>query len=148
MNEDERSGVLVSAIAVGGLGLFAVLTIPLWPGPAQAWLGPLKDWLPAQPAVETCTETVQGPMDAWSDNEVKTALTQCAQGLALVTADVAPLAPIRCGDRGTPAPVLVRSIGGGTDKVSFDPPLMLYCAMVVGLDRWLTESIQAAAPSG
>jgi hypothetical protein len=30
MNEDERSGFVVSAIAVGGLGLFAVLTIPLW----------------------------------------------------------------------------------------------------------------------
>jgi hypothetical protein len=31
------------------------------------------------------------------------------------------------------------------EKVSFDPPLVLDCAMVVGLDRWLTESVQPAA---
>ncbi len=146
MNEDERSGFLVSAIAVGGFALFAILTIPLWRGPAQTGLGPLQDWLPTEPSVEQRgTEAVQGPMDAWSDNEVKTALTQCVEALAPITTDVAPLAPIRSGDCGTPAPVLVRSIGGGTDKVSFDPPLVLDCAMVVGLDRWLTESVQAAA---
>jgi hypothetical protein len=38
----------------------------------------------------------------------------------------------------------VKSIGGA-DKVSFDPPLVLDCAMVVGLDRWLKESAQPAA---
>ena len=31
------------------------------------------------------------------------------------------------------------------EKVSFDPPLVLDCAMVVGLNRWLTESVQPAA---
>ena len=52
--------------------------------------------------------------------------------------------PIRSGDCGVAAPVLVSSIGG-MEKVSFDPPLVLDCAMVVGLNRWLTESVQPPA---
>jgi hypothetical protein len=46
MNEDGGSSFLVSPMAVGGFALLALLTISLWPGPAQTWLGPLKDWLP------------------------------------------------------------------------------------------------------
>jgi hypothetical protein len=38
----------------------------------------------------------------------------------------------------------VKSIGKA-EKVSFDPPLVLDCAMVVGLDRWLEDSVQPAA---
>ena len=69
---------------------------------------------------------------------------QCVQALGPITADVAPLPSIRLGDCGVAAPVLVNSIGG-KEKVAFDPPLVLDCAMVVGLDRWLTESVQPAA---
>ena len=68
---------------------------------------------------------------------------RCVQVFAPITADVVPLSPIRSGDCGVAAPVLVNSIGG-MEKVSFDPPLVLDCAMVVGLDRWLTESVQPA----
>ena len=144
MNEDEQSGLLVSAIAVCGFGLLTVLTIPLWSGP-QSWLGPLTDWLPTGPFQEQSgTEAAQAPEHAWSENEIKAALMRCVQALAPVNADVEPLAPIMSGDCGAPAPVLVKSIGG-TDKVSFDPPLVLDCAMVVGLDRWLRESVQPAA---
>jgi hypothetical protein len=147
MNEDEQSGfpTLVSAIAVCGFALLVALTAPLWSGPAQNWLGPLKNWLPMAPSLEHGdTQAPQAPATAWTDEEIQTALMQCVQALAPVTADVAPLAPIRSDDCGTPAPVLVKSIGG-TDKVSFDPPLVLDCAMVVGLDRWLRESVQPAA---
>ena len=69
---------------------------------------------------------------------------QCIQALGPITANVAPLDPIRDGDCGTPAPVLLKSIGA-VDKVSFDPPLVLHCAMVAGLDRWLQDSVQPAA---
>ena len=68
----------------------------------------------------------------------------CVQALAPVITDIVPLDPIRDGDCGAPAPVLVKSIGGA-DKVSFDPPLVLDCAMVVALDRWLQDSVQPAA---
>jgi hypothetical protein len=147
MNKDEQPGFqnLVSAIAVCGFALFAALTAPLWSGPAQHWLAPLKDWLPVAPPLEQGgTQAPQAPAAAWTDNEIETALMQCVQMLARVTADMVPLEPIRSGDCGTPAPVLVKSIGE-KDKVAFDPPLVLDCAMVVGLDRWLSQSVQPAA---
>ena len=69
---------------------------------------------------------------------------QCVQALAPLMADVGSLAPIRSGDCGAPAPVLLKSIGA-EDKVSFDPPLVLNCAMVAALDRWLRDRVQPAA---
>jgi hypothetical protein len=147
MNEDEQSGFrdLVSAVAVCGFVLLAALTAPLWWGSAQRWLGPLQDWLPiAPPLEEGSTRAPKAPVAAWSDKEIKAALMLCIQALAPITSDVAPLDPIRDGDCGAPAPVLLKSIGGA-EKVSFDPPLVLDCAMVVGLDRWLKDSVQPAA---
>jgi len=146
MNKGEHSGFsdLVSVIAVCGFVLLAALTAPLWSGPALNWFGSLKDGLPMVPSPEQVGKPPQGPTAIWTDKEIEEALMQCIQALAPLTADVAPLDPIRDGNCGAPAPVLVKSIGGA-DKVSFDPPLVLDCAMVVGLDRWLKESAQAAA---
>jgi hypothetical protein len=146
MNKDHHSGFrdLVSVIAVCGFALLAALTVLLWSGPNQNWLGSLKDWLPMPPSPEQKGAAPKRPMAAWTDKEIEAALMQCIQALAPVTADVAPLEPIRDGNCGAPAPVLVKSIGGA-DEVSFDPPLVLDCAMVVGLDRWLKDSVQPAA---
>jgi hypothetical protein len=145
MNQDDHSGFrdLVSVIAVCGLVLFAALIAPLWFGQAQNWLGSLKDWLPMAPP-EQGGKAPQGPTATWTDKEIEAALMQCVQALAPLTANVDSLAPIRSGDCGAPAPVLLKSIGGA-DKVSFDPPLVLDCAMVVGLDHWLRDSVQTAA---
>lgn len=147
MNEEKQSGFpsLVSVIAACGFVLLAALTAPLWLGPAQNWLGPLKNWLPRVSSPEQAgTQVPQASGAAWSDEEIKTALMHCVQAVAPLNADVAPLSPLRSGECGTPAPVLVKSIGD-KDKVLFDPPLTLDCAMVVGLDRWLRESVQPAA---
>ncbi len=147
MNEDEESGFpsLISVVAVCGFGLLTALTAPLWVGPAQNWLPTLEHWLPIAPSVETGdTQSPPAPAAAWTYEEIQTALRQCVQALAPITADVAPLPPIRSGDCGVAAPVLVSSIGR-MEKVSFDPPLVLDCTMVVGLNRWLTESVQPAA---
>jgi hypothetical protein len=145
MNQDDHSGFrdLVSVIAVCGLVLFAVLIAPLWLGPAQNWLGSLKDWLPTAPLGQG-EKAPEGPTATWTDKEIEAALMQCVQALAPLTADVDSLAPVRSGDCGAPAPVLVKSIGDA-DKVSFDPPLVLDCAMVAGLHRWLRDSVQPAA---
>jgi hypothetical protein len=145
MNENDHSGFrdLVSVIAVCGLVLLAALTAPLWWGSAQRWLGPLQDWLPLAPS-EPVEKAPQGPTATWTDKEIEAALMQCVQALAPLTADVDSLAPIRSGDCGAPAPVLLKSIGAA-DKVSFDPPLVLNCAMVTALDRWLRDSVQTAA---
>lgn len=143
--EGPRFQNLVSVIAVCGFALFAVLTAPLWSGAAQNWLGPIKNWLPEAPSAEQGgNQAPQAPAAAWTDKQIETALMQCVQILAPVNADLATLEPIREGDCGTPAPVLLKSIGD-KDKVAFDPPLILDCAMVVGLEHWLRETVQPAA---
>jgi hypothetical protein len=147
MNEHGHSGFrdLVSIIAVCGLVLLAALSAPLWWGSAQRWFGPLQNWLPyAPPIEESSTGVPKAPAAAWSDKEIKAALMQCIQVLVPIIAEIAPLDPIRDGDCGAPAPVLLKSIGGA-EKISFDPPLVLDCALVVGLDRWLQDSVQPAA---
>jgi hypothetical protein len=146
MIEREHSGIrdLVSVIAGCGFVLLAALTAFLVLGPAQNWFGSLKDWLPMVPSREEGEKAPQQATAAWTDVEIKTALMQCIKALAPITADVAPVDPIRNGDCGAPAPVRVTSIGN-TETVSFDPPLVLDCAMVAGLDRWLMDSVQPAA---
>jgi hypothetical protein len=146
MIEREHSGIrdLVSVIAGCGFVLLAALIAFLVLGPAQNWFGSLKDWLPMAPSTEEGEKAPQEPTAAWTDVEIKTALMQCIKALAPITADVAPVDPIRNGDCGAPAPVRVTSIGN-TETVSFDPPLVLDCAMVAGLDRWLKDSVQPAA---
>jgi hypothetical protein len=146
MNEREHSGFrdLVSVIAMCGFILLAALTAFLWSGPVQNWFGSLKDWLRVAPSTEQGGKAPQGPTAVWTDMEIKAALMQCIKGLAPITADVVPVDPIRDGDCGTPAPVLLKSIGD-TKRVSFDPPLVLDCAMVVALDQWLEDSVQPAA---
>src|SRR5262245_40502540 len=146
MNEREHSGIrdLVSVIAVCGFVLLAALTAFLLLGPAHNWFGSLKDWLTMAPSPEQGEKAPQGPTVSWTEMEIKAALMQCVKALAPVTADVVPVDPIRDGDCGAPAPVLVKSVGN-TESVSFDPPLVLDCAMVVGIDQWLKDSVQPAA---
>jgi len=89
-------------------------------------------------------ESVPPPPLQWSDREIEAALMECMHLLAPVTAEVVPLAPIRNGDCGTPAPVLLRSIGS-KEKVTVDPPFLVNCPMIVALNRWLEKTVQPAA---
>lgn len=89
-------------------------------------------------------ESVPPPVPQWTEREVAAALMECVHLLAPLSAEVVPLAPIRNGACGAPAPVLLRSIGG-KDKVVVDPPLLINCPMIVALDRWLEKIVQPAA---
>jgi hypothetical protein len=84
------------------------------------------------------------PPPEWSTAEVAAALMECVNLLAPVSAEVIPLAPIRFNDCGTPAPVLLRSIGD-KDKVAVDPPMLMNCPMVLALSRWMEKTVQPAA---
>jgi hypothetical protein len=144
---DSRLSTVVSIIAVCGFALLPALTFPLWSPSAPGWFAPLKDWLSATwgPNAGPLQSTpVEPPAAAWADKEIEAALMQCVQSLGPITADIVPLTPMRSGDCGTPAPMLVRSIGS-KDKVTFDPPLILNCPMVAALYRWLEEDVQPAA---
>jgi hypothetical protein len=89
-------------------------------------------------------DAVVPPSAQWSDREIEAALMECMHLLAPLTADVVPLAPIRNASCGTPAPVLLRSIGA-KEKVIVDPPLLINCPMVAALNRWLEKTVQPAA---
>ena len=79
-----------------------------------------------------------------SHYEVQLALMECLSLLAPVRAEIVPVAPIREGECGAPATVLLRSLGD-KEKVTFDPPLLLNCPMVVALGHWLESAVQPAA---
>lgn len=93
---------------------------------------------------ESQASSPPAPPPEWSAAEVGAALMECVSLLAPVSAQVIPLAPIRFNDCGTPAPVLLRSIGD-KDKVAVDPPMLMNCPMVVALSRWMEKTVQPAA---
>jgi hypothetical protein len=101
---------------------------------------------PADPGHGTTPSTDGAvlPAPEWSPVEVGAALMQCIAMLGPVGAEVVPLAPLRFHDCGTPAPVLLRSLGG-KDKVVVDPPLVMNCQMVATLSNWMEKTVQPAA---
>jgi hypothetical protein len=54
------------------------------------------------------------------------------------------LPPIRRGICGTPAPILVKSIGSDP-KVTISPPATINCKLAVALNDWLKEKVQPEA---
>lgn len=152
MDQDERSrsSKAVSVIAVCGFGLLVALTLPLWSHKVVTWLEPVRVWLPgnlerpvvSSPSGQPSPDTPA--VVAWSDAQIEAALMECVRSVAPVTADLVPMAPLRDGECGTPAPVLLRGIGS-KDRVTLNPPLLISCPMVVALYRWLDEVVQPAA---
>jgi hypothetical protein len=53
--------------------------------------------------------------------------------------------PVKHEQCGTPAPVAVKRIGSGANKVEISPPAVVNCAMVVGLHAWVEKTLQPAA---
>jgi len=73
-------------------------------------------------------------------------LSECISLLAPIIADVKPAPPLKEGECGAPAPVLLRSLGR-TSTVELRPPVTLNCATVVALHDWLERTVQPAAQS-
>lgn len=84
------------------------------------------------------------PPLTWTPPQIEAALMQCLAMLAPIEAEVVPLAPHAYGGCGTPAPVLLRSLGA-EQKVALDPPLLVNCHVVVALSQWLERKVQPAA---
>jgi len=53
--------------------------------------------------------------------------------------------PLKQDQCGAPAPVLVKRVGTGANKVEISPPAVVNCPMVVGLHTWVEKALQPAA---
>jgi hypothetical protein len=84
------------------------------------------------------------PTTPWTDEEVAKAKADCTKMLADLTLDYEPLPPIKEGRCGTPAPILVRSIGADP-AVKIEPPATITCKLAVTLSKWLEAKVQPAA---
>lgn len=84
------------------------------------------------------------PTVAWSDAAIEAAKAKCKELLTGHPLDYEVLPPIKEGICGTPAPVLLRSVG--TDpKITINPPATLSCPMADVLGEWLRDTVQPEA---
>ena len=83
------------------------------------------------------------PASPWSDEEVAAAKAECTETLHDIRLDFEPLPPIKQGLCGTPAPILVRSVGVDP-AVEIDPPATVSCDLAKALSDWI-ERIQPEA---
>ena len=144
MDEDDNSGsTFVSITAFCGFGLLLALALAFCSPAILTWLEVPRARLSQHPVPLPTSESATN-ISSWSDTEIRAALMQCVQSVAAINADVTPIAPMREGECGTPTPIVLSSINL-VEKVTFDPPLLTNCPMVVALHRWLSEVLQPAA---
>lgn len=98
-----------------------------------------KDGKPA----DTATKKPAIPVE-WPAADVELAKARCTQLLKSIDAVTIPEAPFRKGDCGAMAPVRLLSIGKDPE-VSFSPPPVVTCDLVVGLTKWIKNEVQPAA---
>ena len=103
----------------------------------------------AKPSAEAKAETAAEPEppkpDVWTDVEVIAALKECLRLLGPIAADIEVTQPVKQEQCGTPAPIMLKRIGSGPNKLEFNPPAMVNCPMVVGLHSWVEKTLQPAA---
>jgi hypothetical protein len=83
--------------------------------------------------------------DVWSDAELIAALRDCVKLLAPISAEVELAPPIKQEQCGAAAPVLLRRLASGSNRVEIQPPAMINCAMVAHLHEWVARVVQPAA---
>jgi hypothetical protein len=84
------------------------------------------------------------PSDGWGTAEIVQAREACMHSLRSIPADVAFLDPIKSDRCGTPAPVLLKSLGSDP-KLVFDPPVTTNCRLMTALAEWNKRVLQPAA---
>jgi hypothetical protein len=89
------------------------------------------------PPVEN--QTLEG--DRWADTEIIRALEECVELLAPRRLVVDVSKPIRAGDCGAAAPILVRQVAG----VDLMPPTVVNCRIAATLHDWIETKLQANA---
>ena len=79
--------------------------------------------------------------ETWSHAEIIAGLEECVRLLAPTGAEVEVSKPIRNGQCGTPAPVLLKRIAG----VEVTPPAVVNCRLAARLDQWMKDTVQPVA---
>jgi hypothetical protein len=79
--------------------------------------------------------------ERWSDAEIIAGLEECVRVLAPTGAEVEVSKPVRNGQCGAPAPVLLKRIDGA--EVS--PPAVVNCRLAARLDHWMKRTVQPVA---
>jgi hypothetical protein len=98
------------------------------------------------PDAKSETAKAEPPVpDEWSDAEIIAALKDCLKRLAPLGAEIEIAPAVKHEQCGAPAPVMLRRIGTGANRVEFQPPPMLNCAMVASLHTWVEKTLQPTA---
>ena len=92
----------------------------------------------ASQATQKRSHPVEGQSNPWSDAEVAAAKAKCTETLSGIGLDFEPLPPIKEGLCGTPAPILLRSLGRGAE-VEIDPPATVSCELAKALSDWVDD---------
>ncbi len=122
--------------------------------PAQAVLGgaPLlsartaADAPPSRNPKRAAQPRPSAPETRWSLEQIAKGRARCLELLSGLKAQYDVIAPFRKGRCGSPAPVLLKSIGEAP-AVRISPPARINCPMVAALDKWLKAHVQPSAKS-
>lgn len=100
---------------------------------------------PAAPAATpAAVAPIAPPADVWTPEQVNAGLRQCIQLLAPAAAEVDLEEPMKKGQCGTTAPLVLRSVGA-TEKVDFIPTPTMNCRLAASLAAWVEKVLQPAA---
>ena len=102
---------------------------------------PQTDQQPAAADHPPVQHSPEAEAETWTEAEVVSALEECVQLLAPIAAHVDVSKPIRNGQCGTPAPVLLRRVAG----VELTPPALVNCRIAAKLHEWVERVLQRAA---
>jgi hypothetical protein len=110
------------------------------PAAAQSKSGNPKTQVPIDhPAVRPATEAESNA--TWSDAEIIAALEECVRLLAPTGAEVELSKPVRNGQCGTPAPILLKRVAG----IELNPPAVVNCRIAAKVYQWINASVQPLA---
>jgi len=99
---------------------------------------------PGASALKTPPPPGELPTVQWSDAEVAVAKAQCTEALSSIKLNYEPLAPIKQGLCGAPAPILLKTLGGDP-RVELDPPVITTCQLARALNTWFDKTVQPKA---
>jgi hypothetical protein len=88
--------------------------------------------------------TEEEKKQTWTEPEIIAALEDCVKVMAPILANIDIAKPVRTGECGAPAPVLLRRVGT-SHSVEISPPALINCQMVVRLHAWIESTLQPAA---